>query len=227
MRTKYIDMLAAPRKETEDNHKVNNYLFTMKQIIVKCKFEIKMMVDVDQGDLSENKDVGQASVYSTQIYGSGNDSRGRYNSHRGYRGSYYNKRGRYQSSKDNRKPINLDERGNYLWDSEGKPLDASKDHDEAFTLHSSSLENDKDNQGRGAPRGGRGSGQGRGSGRGSDRGSNRGSDRGRGFNKGSGRGSNRGYGSGQRGGRGTHYNSKGQPDNRHCTVCNVYYQAGL
>merc|ERR1711873_395482 len=125
----------------------------MKQIIVKAKVEIEMLVDVNQGDLSE--DVGQASVYSTQIYGRGNDSRGRYNSHRGNRGSYYNKRGGYQSSKDNRKPINLDERGNYLWDFKGNPMDESKEQDEAFALHSSSLESDKGNRGRGAPRGGR------------------------------------------------------------------------
>merc|ERR1711873_21566 len=135
----------------------------MKQIIVKAKVEIEMLVDVNQGDLSE--DVGQTAVYSTQIYGIGNDSRGRYNSHRGSQGSYYNKRGGYQ--KDNRKPINLDERGNFLWDSEGKPLDTSKEQDEVFALHSSSLESDKDNQGKGAQRGGRGSGQGKGSGRGS------------------------------------------------------------
>ena len=81
MRTKYLDMLAALMIETNDTHKVNNYLFTMKQIIVKAKVEIEMMVDVNQGDLSE--DVGQTAVYSTQIYGRGNDSRGRYNSHRG------------------------------------------------------------------------------------------------------------------------------------------------
>ena len=184
MRTKYLDKLTDLMIDTNDTHKVNNYLFTMKQIIVKAKVEIEMMVDVNQGDLSEN--VGQASVYSTQVYGRGNDSRGRYNSHRGNRGSYYNRRGGYQSSKDNGKPINLDERGNYLWDSEGKPLDASID-DEAFALHSSSLESDKD---KGAPRGGRGSGQVRGSGRGSDRGSNRGSNRG--SHRGSDRGAKRG-----------------------------------
>merc|ERR1712112_128800 len=124
-----------------------------------------MIVDVNQGDLFEQ--VGQASVYSTQVYGRGNDSRGCYNNHRGNRGNYYNRRGGHQSPKENGKPINLDERGNFLWDPEGKPLDASID-DEDFALHSSSLESDKD---KGAPRGGRGSGQGRGSDRGSNRGS--------------------------------------------------------
>ena len=115
MRTKYIDMLAALMIETKDNHKVNNYLFTMKQIIIKCKVEIENMVDVNQGDLAKNKDIDQASVYNTQTYGRGDDSRGRYNNYRGNQGSHYNKhRGGYQSYKDNRKPINLDDRGNYL-----------------------------------------------------------------------------------------------------------------
>merc|ERR1712082_153786 len=80
MRTKYLDMFTALMIETNDTHKVNNYLFTMKQIIVKAKVEIEMMVDVNQGDLSESKDDEQAFVYSTQTYGRGNDSRGRYNS---------------------------------------------------------------------------------------------------------------------------------------------------
>ena len=172
MRSKYLDKLKDLMVDTKDAHKVNNYLVTMQQIIVKAKVEIDMIVDVNQGDLSEN--AGQAAVYSTQVYGRGNDFRGRYNNHRGNRGNYYNRRGGHQSPKGNGKPINLDERGNLLWDPEGKPLDASLD-DEAFALHSSSLESDKDKV---APRGGRGSGQGRGSDRGSNRGSNRGSTRG-------------------------------------------------
>ena len=57
MRTKYIDMLMALRIKTGDNHKVNNYLSTMQQIIVKCKVEIENMVDVNQGDLSNDKKV--------------------------------------------------------------------------------------------------------------------------------------------------------------------------
>merc|ERR1712243_469361 len=96
---------------------------------------------------------------STQVYGRGNDFRGRYNNHRGNRGNYYNKRGGHQSNKEHGDSINLDEKGNFLWDSEGKPLDASID-DEAFALNSPSLEIEKEKV---APRGGRGSGQGRGS----------------------------------------------------------------
>merc|ERR1712240_91931 len=114
MRTKYLDKLKDLMIDTNDTHKVNNYLVTMKQIIVKAKVEIEMIVDVNQGDLSEK--VGQPSVYSTQVYGRGNDSRGRYNNHRGNRGNYYNRRGGHQSSQENGKPINLDDRGNYLWD---------------------------------------------------------------------------------------------------------------
>ena len=79
MRTMYIDMLMALRIKTGDNHKVNNYLSTMKQIIVKCKVEIENMVDVNQGDQARNKDTDNASVYSTQTHGSGYGSRGHYN----------------------------------------------------------------------------------------------------------------------------------------------------
>merc|ERR1712239_16383 len=108
MRTKYIDMLTALKIRTGDNHKVNNYLSTMKQIIVKCKVEIENMVDVNQGDKARNKDTDKASVYSAQTHGRGYRSRGRYNSYRGNQGGYYNKhRGGYQSYKDNGKPINL------------------------------------------------------------------------------------------------------------------------
>merc|ERR1712115_290327 len=123
MRTKYIDMLTDLKIRTGDNHKVNNYLSTMKQIIVKCKVEIENMVDVNQGDQASNKETDNALVYTTQTHGSGYESRGHYNSYRGNQGSHYNKhRGGYQSYKDNRKPINLDDRGNYLWDFDGNPF---------------------------------------------------------------------------------------------------------
>merc|ERR1712240_695183 len=108
MRTKYLDKLKDLMIDTNDTHKVNNYLVTMQQIIVKAKVEIEMIVDVNQGDLSEN--VGQAAVYSTQVYGRGNDCRGRYNNHRGNRGNYYNKRGGHQSNKEHGDPINLDKK---------------------------------------------------------------------------------------------------------------------
>merc|ERR1712240_745543 len=61
MRSKYLDQLKDLMVDTKDAHKVNNYLVTMQQIIVKAKVEVDMIVDVNQGDLSEN--VGQASVY--------------------------------------------------------------------------------------------------------------------------------------------------------------------
>merc|ERR1711873_343866 len=89
MRSKYLEKLKDLMVETKDAHRVDNYLVTMQQIIVKAKVEVDMIVDVNQGDLSEN--AGQAAVYSTQVYGRGNDFRGRYNNHRGNRGNYYNK----------------------------------------------------------------------------------------------------------------------------------------
>merc|ERR1712112_674088 len=200
-------------------HNVDNYLITMQQVIVKAKVEIHMMVDVNQGDLSE--DVGQAVVYSTQVYGRGYESRGRYNSHRVNRGNYYNKRGGHQNNQEHQDPINLDEKGNLLLDSRGYPLDASIG-DEAFALNSSSLEAEKEKV---APRGGRGSDKVRGPGRGvnkdsrrgADRGVKKESDRGRGFNRSTGRGLTRGQGG--RGGRGAHSNPKDLPANRKCSVC--------
>ena len=71
MRSKYLEKLKDLMVETKDAHRVDNYLVTMQQIIVKAKVEIDMIVDVNQGDLSES--VGQAVVYSTQVYGRGND----------------------------------------------------------------------------------------------------------------------------------------------------------
>ena len=75
MRTKYIDMLTELKIRTGDNHKVNNYLPTMQQIIVKCKVEIENMVDVNQGDLTNDNEVDNASVYSTQAHVSGDGYR--------------------------------------------------------------------------------------------------------------------------------------------------------
>merc|ERR1712208_176345 len=78
MRSKYIDMLMSLRNKTGDNHKVNNYLSTMKQIIVKCKVEIENMVDVNQSDQAINNYIEEVAVYSTQTQGSGYGSRGCY-----------------------------------------------------------------------------------------------------------------------------------------------------
>merc|ERR1712240_894404 len=191
MRSKYIDMLATLRNKTGDNHKVNNYLSTMQQIIVKCKVEIENMVDVNEGDKARNKDTDNASVYSAQTHGRGYGSRGRYNSYRGNQGSHYNQHiGGYQSYKNNGKPINLDDRGNYLWEFDGNPIDASKEHDAAFALHSSSMESNRGDRGKGTPRGRRGSDQGYGSGQGTGKRS----DQAYGSGQGHGRGFGRGYG---------------------------------
>ena len=67
MMTKYIDSLIELWDKTGDTHKVNNYLATMEQIIIKCKLEINNMLDVDEMD--EDNTGGhadQASVYQVQ-----------------------------------------------------------------------------------------------------------------------------------------------------------------
>lgn len=202
MKTMYIDMLTELKIRTGDNHKVNNYLSTMQQIIVKCMVKIENMVDVNQGDLSNDKEVENVSVYSIQAHGSSDGHRGRYNNHRGYQGNHSNRsRGGFQNYKNNGKPINQDDRGNLLYDFYGNPIDASKEFDTVFALHSSTLENPKSDRGRGAPRGSRGSNRGRGLGQdrgveqglGSSRGTNRGAQRGNDH----GQGSYRGFGRGQ------------------------------
>ena len=184
-----------PRRNASDSKRP-----TLK-IIVKCKVEIENMVDVNQGDLTNDNEVDNASVYSTQTHGSGDGSRARYNNYRGYQGNHSNRsRGGYQSYKNNGKPINLDDRGNYLWDFYGNPIDASKEFDTAFALHSSTLENPKTDRGRGAPRGSRGSNRGRGLGQ--DRGANRGAQRVNDHGQRSYRGFGRGQGSNSGLGRG-------------------------
>merc|ERR1712240_492300 len=85
MRTKYLDKLKDLMIDTNDTHKVNNYLITMQQIIIKARVEIEMIVDVNQGDLSEK--VEETSVYSTQACERGDDSRGSYNDYRSDQGS--------------------------------------------------------------------------------------------------------------------------------------------
>merc|ERR1712120_101945 len=145
----------------------------MQQVIVKCKVEIENMVDVNQGDLSNDKEVENVSVYSTQAHGSNEGYRGRYNNYRGYPGNHSNRsRGGFQNYKTNGKPINQDERGDLLYDFDGHPMDASKQFDTAFALQSSTLETPKTDRGRGAPRGNRGCNRGRGFGqaRGNDQG---------------------------------------------------------
>ena len=148
MRTKHIDSLVALRNRTEDTHKVNNYLSTMKQIIVKCKVEIENMIDVNQCDEASTEDGDQASVYPAQAHGHGRgyrgqfgQRRGEYNGHRGNQGGYYNKhrggqrgyQNHYRGNHGNHdRPINMDDRGNLIWDYYGKPVDLTKDEDKGF-----------------------------------------------------------------------------------------------
>ena len=165
------------------------------------------MVDVNQADLSNDKEVENVSVYSTQAHESGDGYRGRYNSHIGYQGNHSNRsRGGFQNYKNNGKPINQDERGNLLYDFYGNPIDASKEFDAAFALHSSSLEGNREYD----------------IGQGSNAELGRGHNKEQGYNKGPRRQSYQGYGSSQRGGRGAQYGPRDQiadHGNRYCMVC--------
>ena len=69
MRTDYIKMLRELKFDTSDNHRINNYLYTMRQIIIKAKVEIENMMDIDQDDSNCDGQGNYASVYSTQIHG--------------------------------------------------------------------------------------------------------------------------------------------------------------
>merc|ERR1712240_785029 len=62
MRTDYIKLLREFKFDTSDNHRINNYLSTMRQIIIKCKVEIENMMDVDKGDSYSGKQGDNASV---------------------------------------------------------------------------------------------------------------------------------------------------------------------
>ena len=137
-------MLTDLKIRTNDNHKINNYLSTMQQVNVKCKVEIENMVNINQADLSTDREVENISVYSTQAHGSNDGYKGQYNSHRGYQGNCYNRRGGFQNYKNNGKPINQDERGNLLYDYYGNPIDTSQDSDAAFAIHYSSLEGNRE-----------------------------------------------------------------------------------
>ena len=64
MRTKHIDSLIELRAKSGDTHKVNNYLATMEQIILKCKIEIENQLDVQEMvEANTGEDGDQASVY--------------------------------------------------------------------------------------------------------------------------------------------------------------------
>ena len=168
MRTDYIKLLRELKFDTSDNHRINNYLSTMGQIVIKGKVEIENMMDVDQGDSYDGRQGDNASVYSTQVHGN-ND---------GYRGKG---RGGFHNYRTNGRPINQDERGDLIFDYDGNPIDVSKQAHTVFALQSSTVETigtATSDRGRGAPRGNRGAHRGRGFGqtRGNDHGfhSNRG-----------------------------------------------------
>merc|ERR1711954_603086 len=115
----------------------------MRLVIIKCKVEIENMIDVDQGDSSNGKQIDNASVYSTQVHGN-ND---------GYRGKG---KGGFHNYRTNGRPINQDERGDLLFDYDGNPIDVSKQVDTVFALQSSTvetIETPTPDRSRGAPRG--------------------------------------------------------------------------
>ena len=135
MRKQYIDMLTDLKFRTNDNHKINNYLSTMQQVIVKCKVEIEEMITINQADL----------LTENQVYGSNNGYRSQDNSHTGYQENYYNRRrGDLHNYKNNKMPINQDERTNLQYNYYGNPIDTSQDPDAAFAVHYSSLEGNKE-----------------------------------------------------------------------------------
>ena len=119
------------------------------------------MKDVNHCDETSTEDGDQASVYLAQAHGRGYGHRGQYNGHRGNQGGRYNKhrggqRGYQNHYKGNHgnseRPINMDDRGNLIWDYYGKPIDLSKDHDSAFAYHTSGLDGNRGGRGRGGPR---------------------------------------------------------------------------
>merc|ERR1711867_365728 len=173
MRTDYIKMLRELKFDTSDNHRINNYLYTMRQIIIKAKVEIENMMDIDQDDSNRDRQGNYAAVYSTQFHGTNDGNRGK-----GREGVH--------SDRTDGRPINQDERGDLLFDSDGNPIDVSKHPQAVYALQSStveSLETVTSDRGRGASR--------------ANRGANRGAQRGNHHN------SNRGFGRGQEPHRGS------------------------
>ena len=114
MRSKYLDELRSLMIETEDAHGVNNYLITMQQVIVKAKVEIDMMVDENQGDLSEK--VEETPVYNTQVHERGDDSRRSFNDYRS----------------DQRNRIQRGIRGSNQGHESGQREGKGKDHDSRY-----------------------------------------------------------------------------------------------
>ena len=179
LRTKYIDSLVQLRDKTGDSHKVNNYLATVEQIIVKCKIEINNLLDIEE---MERDNIGeypdQAAVYPVQTQdrrrgyrGHFGQRHGEYNNNRGNRGNYYNQykgnpRGHYNQHRGNigksNDPVNMDNRENLIFNFDGTPADLSMETDSASAYHTSGF--DGQYQGDGGYRGGpqRGAQRGRG-----------------------------------------------------------------
>merc|ERR1712082_67018 len=233
MRTDYIKMLRELKFDTSDNHRINNYLYTMREIIIKAKVEIENMMDIDQDDSNRDRQGNYASVYSTQFHGNNDGNRGK-------------GRGGVHGDRTNGRPINQDERGDLLLDYDGNPIDVSKHPQAIYALQSSTVEFGEpasSDRGRGASRGNKEAQRGRGfeQTRGNDQGlqANRGAQRGnhqnssRGFGRGqdSHHGSKRPYDHGQRSqrgsGRGSDHRQRGgrasksdqYADKRYCVIC--------
>merc|ERR1712237_298382 len=230
MRTDYIKMLRELKFDTSDNHRINNYLYTMRQIIIKAKVEIENMMDIDQDDSNCDGQGNYASVYSTQFHGNNDANKGK-------------GRGGIHGDRTDGRPINQDERGDLLFDYDGNPIYVSKHPQAIYALQSSAMEScgtASSDRSRGASRGNKGAQRGRGFGQ--TRGHNQGLQANRGVQRGNHQNSNRGFGRGQdshrgfkrhydhgqrfqrgsgrgsnqrqRGGRATQYTNK-----RYCIVC--------
>merc|ERR1712082_140258 len=165
-------MLRELKFDTSDNHRINNYLYTMRQIIIKAKVEIENMMDIDQDDSNRDGQGNYASVYSTQFHGNNDANKGK-------------GRGGVHGDRTNGRPINQDERGDLLFDYDGNPIDVSKHPQAIYALQSSTVESGEtasSDRGRGASRGSRGAQRGQGFGQiiGNDQGlqANRGANRG-------------------------------------------------
>ena len=105
------------------------------KIIVKRKIEIEELITINRDDLpTEN-----------QVYGSNNGYRSQDNSHTGYQENYYNRRrGDLHNYKNNKMPINQDERTNLQYNYYGNPIDTSQDPDATFAVHHPSLEGNRE-----------------------------------------------------------------------------------
>ena len=64
MRTKHTDELIELRDTSKDTHQSNNYLATMKQIILKCKIEIDNKMDMEE---LNQKSIGGGGFYACPV----------------------------------------------------------------------------------------------------------------------------------------------------------------